>query len=152
MRRLGLVTSLAALATVAAAEPDQISTVLQRAGDRVERYLARAQSIVCTEVVRLQPLTNSWTHDGNGRTVESELRLSWGPTIDGRASMDTQMLRQVLRVNGHSPRSGDSNDCTTPEQQTEEPQPLSVLLLREGPNYEFRMAGQARIDGRAATI
>ena len=31
--------------------------MLQSAGERVETYFARAQSLVCLEVVRLQPLT-----------------------------------------------------------------------------------------------
>ena len=50
---------------------------LARAAERVAEYFARAQSLVCLEIVHLQPLGSGLSVDGVGRTVESELRLSW---------------------------------------------------------------------------
>ncbi len=155
MRSLGIAMSLATVVMVAADEPDRtttLATVLQRAGERVERYFARAQSIVCLEMVRLQPLTAGWSSDGIGRTVESELRLSWAPAPDGAPPPDAHMLRQVLRVNGHKPRVNDWNNCTAPEQQTQEPQPLSLLLRSQRADYTFELAGQARVDRRPAIL
>lgn len=155
MRRLALAIGLVAAVHLSAEESDRVTllaTVLEQAGERVQRYFARAQSIVCLEVVHLQPLTSSWTNDGFGRTVESELRLSWEPAADGKASTEAQTLRQLLKVNGRTPRKNDSNNCTAPEQQTREPQALSLLLpgLRE--EYEFKLAGQSRVDLRAAIV
>ena len=147
--------SLAAAVTVTADQSDQSATlamVLQRAGEQVERYFARAQSIVCLEVVHLQPLTSGWTNQGFGRTVESELRLSWAPAADGAPSTEAQALRQLLRVNGHKPRTDDWNNCTAPEQQTQEPHPLSLLLPGQRADYQFTMAGNARLDRRAAIM
>lgn len=154
MRKLALALSLVAHVAVAAqtSGPELLTTVLQRAGERVERYLARAQSIVCLEVTRLQPLTSSWSSEGFGRTVESELRLAWAPDADGLASTQAQTLRQVLRVNGRPPRKDDGNNCTTPEQEAEEVQPVSLLLPSERANYRFALAGSGRIDGRAAIL
>ena len=129
-----------------AAEPFDtaaLTSVLERAGERVERYFARAQSIVCLEVVRLLPSPRHGEAKGPGRTVESELRLSWTPEQDGEAATDAQTLRQVLRVNGRKPREKDWHSCTEPEQQTSEPQPLALLLLERRGDYEFKLVGAA---------
>lgn len=127
-----------------------LTAVLQRAGDRVERFFTRAQSIVCLEIVRLQTLSFGLTPEGPARTVESELRLSWEPSGDGSASTEAQTLRQLLKVNGHAPRRDDWDNCTAPEQQTSEPQPLSMLLPNLRADYEFSLAGVVRVDGRTA--
>jgi hypothetical protein len=144
----------AALGTALAAErfdAAALTSVLERAGDRVEQYFTRAQSIVCLEIVRLLPLTSTWSSEGPGRTVESELRLSWTPEA-GEASLEAQSLRQVLRVNGRTPREDDRRNCTEPEQQTSEPQPLALLLSAKRGDYEFKLAGRDRIDNRDAIL
>jgi hypothetical protein len=145
MRRLACLLSLVAAVELHARGGDHaalLETVLQRAGERVERYFLRAQSIVCLEVVHLQPITSGLTNDGFGRIVESELRLSWEPAPDGTPSIEAQMLRRLLKVNGQEPRKDDWNNCTAPEQQAHEPQALSL----------FKMAGQGFIDRRSAIM
>jgi len=151
------VTAVVAAGAVSASaergdEAAALLNVLQAAGDRVLSYVARAQHLVCLEVVHLQPLTSSWSSNGLGRTVESELHLLWSPGDDGALTTEAQALRQVLRVNGREPRSDDRNNCTTPEQETREPQPLSMLLPSEREDYVFRMAGTSRLDGRGAVM
>src|SRR5262249_31786737 len=131
---------------------DELAAIVQRASERVERYLARAQTIVCLEVVHLQPLNSGWSNEGLGRTVESELRVSWKPGYDGLASPEAQTLRQLLKVNGHKPRKNDLDSCTTPEQETEEEQPLSLLLSAQRADYRFTLAGETRVDHRAAVM
>jgi len=155
MRLAALWLSLAwSVTTTVAAEPERgrLEEILARAGERVERYFARAQNLVCLELVRLLPLNSSWGSDGVGRTIESELRLSWKPDEDGAPTTEAQTLRQLLRVNGHQPRAKDSKNCTEPEQQTVEPQPLSLLLDKQRADYQFRLAGQGRIDGRQSLL
>jgi hypothetical protein len=155
MRRLALAISLVAGVQLGADQADRVgplADLLQRAGARVEQYLARAQSIMCLEVVHLQPLTSTWSSQGFWRTVESELRLSWQPDGDGRASTEAQTLRQLLRVNGKAPRKDDWNNCTAPEQQTSEPQALSLLLPSEQADYQFKLAGSERVDRRSAIL
>jgi hypothetical protein len=148
--RTALAMSLGCALTMAAEAEDatSLAAVLQRAGERVERYLMRAQSLVCLEIVRLQPLSASWSSAEPARTVESELRVSWKPTAEGAPSVEAQTLRQLLRVNGHKPRTNDWRNCTEPEQQTEEPQPLSLLLPSRRAEYQFTLAGPARLDTR----
>ena len=156
MRALAVAIGLVAAAHLHADEvgrAQDLATVLQRAGERVERFFARAQSIVCLEVVRLQSLTAGWSSDGPGRTVESELRLSWEAIDgDGGTATEAQTLRRLLKVNGREPRKNDWNNCTTPEQQSRETQPLSLLLPGQRTEYSFALAGETRLDGRAATL
>jgi hypothetical protein len=146
--------ALAVCAAVAgpAAHGDDVATVLDQATARVEDFFTRAQSLVCNETVRVQPLTYSLTSDGFGRTVESELRLSWNPGDDGEAASEAQTLRQVLRVNGHPPRGKDRRNCTTPERHDTETQVLSILLGHMRGDYTWTLAGATKIDGRQAVL
>lgn len=152
---LTLAFAAAALVTQAAAAQGDASVdlaaVLQRAGERVERFFRRAESLVCREVVRLQPLGTGLTAEGSSRVVESELRVSWQPE-EGEPSTEAQTLRRLIRVNGHPPRKDDWNNCTAPEQQEREPQPLSMLLPGKRRDYAFRPAGAGRVDGRAVIL
>lgn len=153
MRLLIAWLCLAGATLVAQAPPDHaLPDLLRQVGGRVQHYLSRAQTIVCLEIVRMLPLTASLGSDGTSRTVESELRLSWVPTDEGTASNETQTLRQVLRVNGHPPRKNDWRNCTSPEQQTVEPQPLAFLLPERQVEYDFKIAGRATIDKRDAIM
>jgi hypothetical protein len=151
MRRLAVFLTLVGAMVVTAARIDgsePLAAVLQRAGERVERYLTRAQSIICREIVHLQPLTSGWSSDGFARTVESELRLSWQPAMGGMPATEARALRQMLTVNGQRPRKDDWKNCTTPEQQSQEPQPLSLLLPGQRADYQFAFVGESRVDGR----
>jgi len=144
---------LAVLAgSLVAAQPASpgLADVLQRVGERVEQYFARAQSIVCLEIVGLMPVDAIGT--SRGRTVESELRLSWEPTDENPIPIEARTLRQVIKVNGHAPRKNDHGNCTSPEQNTSEVQPLSLLLPQQRHEYTFKLAGAGRIDNRAAVL
>lgn len=125
---------------------------LERAGERVTAFFARAQSLVCLERVSLQRLNLGYSADGPPRFVESELRLSWEPTDENPIPREAKTLRQVLRVNGGKPRKNDFNNCTTPEQSESETQPLSVLLPQQRGEYTFTAERRDRVDGRAAIV
>jgi hypothetical protein len=151
----GVAVGLIATVSVAAQtenRPADLVTTLERVGERVERYFARAQSIVCLETVNWQPLGLSLGAEGFGRHVESELRLSWDPPTDPSAPQEATALRQVLKVNGHPPRKNDQDNCTTPEQNATETQPLSMLLPGQRNDYTFAFAGRAQVDARAALM
>lgn len=129
-----------------------LAFVLNRAGERVAEYFARAQSIVCLEKVSLQKLALGFGADGPARFVESELRLSWDPSPENPTPTEARTLRQVLRVNGSAPRKKDYQNCTTPEQQDSEEQPLSILLPQQRAKYTFTAGERETIDGRAAVV
>jgi hypothetical protein len=146
---LGTTAALSADDPAAAA---RLAELLDRATERVQQYFARAQSLVCLETVYLQPLGPSLSPDGRSRSVESELRLSWQPSPEEPTPKEARMLRQVLKVNGRPPRKNDHENCTTPEQQSSEAQPLSMLLPEERRRYRFVMAGRRMLDGRSAVL
>jgi hypothetical protein len=143
---------LAGAAVAAQPTAPDLGVLLQRVGARVEQYFARAQSLVCIEIVGLVPVDASAGLLGRGRTVESELRLSWEPTEDNPTPIEARTLRQVVKVNGHPPRKNDHENCTAPEQQSSEVQPLSLLLPQQRDEYTFKLAGTGRIDNRAAIM
>jgi hypothetical protein len=148
--------AVAAGAAETAAAPDvsvDIATLLARVGERVEHYLTRAQSLICIETVKLQPLDFGMAPDQTGRTVESELRVSWAPLADRRGALpEAQFERQVMRINGGRPRKNDPRNCTTPEQNATETQPLSMLLPEQQPQYIFSLGGTAKLDDRTAIL
>jgi hypothetical protein len=146
------ISGLAGAALAAQPGQEELTATLARAGARVEEFFTRAQSLVCTEIVSMQPLDARLTADGFGRTVESELRVSWDPGIGGEAITEAQTRRQVIKVNGRPPRDNDRNRCTTPEQQDTETQPLSMLLPQQREKYAFAAAGTGRVDGRPALL
>jgi hypothetical protein len=129
-----------------------IGAVLQRAGDKVGEYFARAQSIMCLERVSLQRLGMGYGADGPARRVESELRLSWEPSPDNPTPTEARTLRQVIRVNGSAPRKKDYQNCTTPEQQDSEEQPLSLLLPGQRDKYTFSYSSRDVVDRREAIV
>jgi hypothetical protein len=129
-----------------------LATVLHRAGERVEQFFARAQSLVCLETVRMQPLGSGLSPDGFGRTVESELRLAWDPFSPSDTPPEARTLRHVLKVNGHLPRKDDDDNCTSPEQQSSETQPLSMLLAEQRRDYVFALGSPGKIDGRPVLV
>jgi hypothetical protein len=155
--RTALAIAALAIAPAASLSADQqasrdVGGLLRRAGERVTEFFARAQSLVCLEKVSLQRLGVSWGADGPARQVESELRLSWEPSPDNPLPTEARTLRSVLRVNGSQPRKKDHNNCTTPEQQASEEQPLSILLPSQREKYTFTYHGRDTVDRRHATV
>lgn len=92
----------------------EVTAMLAHAGERVEAFFLRAQSLVCTETVSIQPLTTGMSRDGFGRTVESELRLSWDGSVDGAPVTEAQTWRKLLRVNRRPPRANDRDKLHGP--------------------------------------
>lgn len=147
-----LVVALTATLSARQAAAIDIAAILQRAGERVTQYFARAQSLVCLEKVALQRLNIGFGAEGPARFVESELRLSWEPTAENPVPSEAKTLRQVLKVNGGKPRKNDYQNCTTPEQQDSEEQPLSILLPAQRDKYTFDFDRRESIDGRDAFV
>lgn len=153
MRAAALACGLVALGSAATraqhSTDADLETTLERAAARVERYFTRAQSLMCTETVHVQPLGWGLSPEGPGRTVESELRLSWDPASEAGGT-EAETRRVVVRVNGRPPRKNDRNSCTTPEQSSTETQPLSMLLREQRGEYAFALAGMGKVDRRPA--
>jgi hypothetical protein len=122
-----LIVAQAAPLSARQAASREVAEILHRAGERVTEYFARAQSLICLEKVALQKLNLGWSAEGPARLVESELRLSWEPTPENPVPTEAKTLRQVVRVNGSKPRKNDYDNCTTPEQNDTEEQPVVAV-------------------------
>jgi len=153
-RVLSVLTLWAATGAIGQAQPGRggpdLEDTLARAGARVEEYFTRAQSLVCTETVRVQQLNSSLSGDGLGRTMESELRLSWDPAVAGEDPPEAQLHRRVTKINGRRRREKDKSRCTSAERHDTETQPLSMLLAGQRDKYTFKLAKPGRLDNRAA--
>ena len=141
---------LAAL-SVSAAAPQPIGqgavpALLMRIGNRVEQYFGRAQSIMCEETVRLEPLGSDLLTDGRHvRRLVYELRVAWDAQTD-RKLPDATVLRQIVSVDGRPPRQGDEPGCMDPKPVSTEP--LAMLLASRQHEYAFAWAGAGRTSGR----
>jgi len=145
---------VALAASLSAQQPSAVDLtgVLQRAGEKVSEFFTRAQSIMCLEKVSVQKLSMSYGAEGPARRVESELRLAWEPSPENPTPTEARTLRQVVRVNGAPPRKKDYENCTTPEQQDSEEQPLSLLLPGQRAKYAFTHSGRDVVDRRDAIV
>src|SRR5580704_14040884 len=81
-------------ATRPTASAENVVALLARVGEQVERYFARAQSVVCQETVRLQSLGADLMTDGSHvRQLVYELRMTWDPPSNGDGPPDASVLR-----------------------------------------------------------
>src|SRR5262245_31538251 len=67
------------------AAPGDLAALLAQVGAAVERYYARAQSIICIETVRMQSLGTDMVADHSPmRQLTYELRVAWEDAADGQ--------------------------------------------------------------------
>ncbi|HVZ23394.1 MAG TPA: hypothetical protein VG871_20115 [Vicinamibacterales bacterium] len=143
----------AASATGAPAKdpPIDLQGLLGRVGERVEAYYQRAQSIVCTEIVRLQSMSNDFSSsDPHVRRLEYELRVSWDKSDNGEAP-DANVLRTLKTIDGRPPKPGQEPGCLDPKPVSLDP--LSFLLPQHQHEYTFTYKGIGKAgDGRTGVM
>lgn len=124
-------------------------TSVARVGDYVERYYARAQSIVVDEDVAIHTLAADLRTEGFPRRLTYETRVEWDP---GAAGDDEQVkvTRQLIAAYGRPPKPGDEPKCLDPQSTT--PEPLAFLLPDQREKFTFKAAGLGRVEGRAAMM
>jgi len=155
--RTGALIATAILAAVSAAgesakdAPVDLVGLLARVGERVEAYYQRAQSIVCTEIVRLQPMDASLTPDPHTRRLEYELRVSWDKTAEGAEPAEANVLRTLKTINGKAPKPGEEPGCLDPKPVSLDP--LAFLLPQHQREYKFTYNGSGKAgDGHTAVM
>jgi hypothetical protein len=125
-----------------------VDRLLAQVAEAVERYYARAQSLICRESVRLQSLGTDLLSDASpSRQLDYDLRVEWDPAVAGDVP-EANVLRQLIKVNGRTPRDKDEPGCMDPRAVS--PEPLSMFLTKGQRDYVFTVAGAAKIDDRAA--
>jgi hypothetical protein len=130
-------------------QPIAADQTVVRVSDYVEQYYTRAQSIVTDEAVTVQRINRDMSFDGFARRLVYELRVEWNPGIDGDQSPAT-VTRQLISVNGRSPKPGDKPECMDPRNVS--PEPLAFLLPDRRHKYSFTGAGIGRVEGREAVM
>jgi hypothetical protein len=131
---------------IRAQSPGDLATTLARVGDRVRQYYGRAQSIMCIELVRVQPLRSDLMPDGFGRVLEYELRVDWDASEDADGPPEAKVIRELRKVNGRAPRPKDEDGCLDPKSGALEP--LAILLPRHREEYTFAWNGVGRLKDR----
>jgi hypothetical protein len=122
--------------------------VLSHVSEHVQDYYGRAQSIVCTERVTVQPINADISSEGFARVLEYELRVDWQPAEGGGAAQAT-IVRDLKKVNGRAARPGDQPKCMDPRATS--PEPLAFLLPIHRDEYVFSLRGAGR-DGKRPAL
>jgi hypothetical protein len=149
-RRWLLLAPLAVLSTGTAAQgPDEMLDVLSHVSQHVQDYYGRAQSIVCTERVTVQPVNANVSSEGFARVLEYELRVDWQPA-DGDSPAQATVVRNLKKVNGRAARPGDQPKCMDPRAIS--PEPLAFLLPIHRDDYLFSLRGSGRDGKRPALL
>jgi predicted Rdx family selenoprotein len=148
---LGLLLVPLAVAGRAQSGTEQgVAALLAKVGASVERYYAKAQSVMCTETVSLQTLGYDLIADaGMLRRLVYDLRVAWSPREDGGVP-EARVERELVRVNSRPPRPKDKPNCTDPTPVS--PDSLEMLLPAKQGDYVFSLAGATRINGRQAMM
>jgi hypothetical protein len=138
--------AVSVLATAQSVSPD---AAVERVGDYVERYYARAQSLVVDESVIIQPLGLDLRVEGFARRLTYELRVEWNPEANDEDS-PAKVTRHLLAVNGRPPREGQEPQCLDPRSTS--PEPLAFLLPDRREKFTFKTAGLGRVGERTAMM
>ncbi len=95
--------------------------LIARVADYVERFYARAQTIIATETVTVQPVSRSLEEEGPPRRIVNDVRIEW----DAHGAQP-RAVRELINAGG--PRLGprDQPACLDPRSFTLEP--LAFLL------------------------
>lgn len=141
MHRVLVLVAVAGLAVQAQPEPDAIV----RIGDYVERYYAKAQTIVAEETTIVQPLGRDLGFAGFPRRLVYEVRLEWNPLASSPDEM-ASVVRTLISARGPVLGPPDKPDCLDPAAFS--PEPLAFLLPARRSAFRFTMAGTERVDGR----
>jgi hypothetical protein len=118
--------------------------LLDRVSGYVERYYQRAQTLMATETVVIQPLARDMSNFGPARRVVNELRIEWTPGGGG----DPRTIRQVVSAQGPRLGPADKPDCFDPRPLS--PEPLAFLLPAKRNRFRFTVGRADTVDGMSA--
>lgn len=137
-----LAVSVGALTVGTSAQTPDIDMLLARVAERIELYYKRAQNVICTEKVLAQPISRNMSQEGFGRSLEYELRVESVASGEDGISKEPQVVRELRKVNGRTPRDKDKPGCFDPNPLT--PEPLAFLLPANREGYTFTSAGYGK--------
>jgi hypothetical protein len=127
-----------AVFAVTAAAQTKDADLIARVGDYVERYYARAQTLVATETVIVQPVSRNLKEEGPPRRVVNEVRIEWEAQ-----GAQPRAARELIGTGGSRFGPRDQASCLDPRSFTLEP--LAFLLTANRDDVRFSV-------GRVETI
>jgi hypothetical protein len=131
--------------------PPNLTDTLQHVGRGIQAWYARAQTVISTETVLIQPLRADMTPDMFPRRLAFELRVAWDPDNIGPLGVpEATVLREPLTINGRPPERDHDPGCMDPKPVS--PEPLAMLLPARLSESAFSLAGTARVNGRPALM
>ena len=98
------------------------ATLIVRVGEYVERYYTRAQTLVATETVIVQPVSRRLDPEGPPRQVVNEMRIEW----DALVGSPPRAVRELVRARGRGFGPSGQPDCLDDRSFTLEP--LAFIL------------------------
>ena len=136
-------------ASAQSADDGQVDSALEQIGAFVERYFARAPSVVADDRVRVQPMRRDLSAHSRGRRLLYEMRVEWEVGSDDMA-LEPIIVRDLLEADGRPPEPGDDLECTDPRLVSTEP--LAMFLPAQRPDFSFSWTGRDREAGRDAIV
>lgn len=131
--------------------PANLDDTLRNVGRRIQEWYSRAQTVVSTETVSIQPLRADMSPDAFPRRLAFELRMEWDPERFGSFGLPAaSVLRELLSINGRAPLKDRDPGCMDPKPVS--PEPLAILLPERLSESEFLPAGTTRLNGRPAVM
>ena len=135
---LSSVVAFVAVATAAAQSRDADPVVL--AGEYVQRYYDRAQSLLATEVMVVAPLDRDMDHEGYMWQMTNEVRFE-----PGSATGPPRITRRLLTAKPPSLGPPFQNDCLEPTSFSVDP--LALLLPAERAKFRFSTGRRETLGG-----
>ena len=138
---------------------ERLARLLERLGESVGRYQAGLFSIAFTETVREERLKRDLkTPDGKAKEYVFESIALRQPVRDGAEDLYAKNVRRLKAEDGKPAERGKPfvrkrHKCGGPTGPAASyADPLTFLLTRNQPRYEFADEGEARLDGRAVSV
>jgi hypothetical protein len=137
---------------------ERLARVLENLGESVGRYQAGLFSIAFTETVREERLKRDLkTPDGKAKEYVFESIALRQPVRDGAEDLYAKNVRQLKAEDGKPAKRGQPyvqkrHKCGGGGPAASYADPLTFLLPRNQPRYEFADEGEARLDGRAVSV
>lgn len=113
--------------------------LLERVSAYVEQYYTRAQTLVATEKVVLQPINRDMSSRGLPRRIVNEIRVEWDPAQRD----EPRTVRHALDATGPTLGPPGQPDCLDPRSFS--PEPLAFLLRERRDRFRFEVRGTERI-------
>jgi hypothetical protein len=139
LRVLGSAFAFGAVSTAGIAQTKD-ADLLARVGEYVERYYARAQTLIATETVTVQPVTGRLRADGPPRVMINEVRIEWDSEIGSRPREAREM------VSAKGPRFGPSGEPCL-DQRSFTLEPLGFLLSSNRDRFRFSVGRLETVAG-----